>query len=155
MQIPRDAVLLRIFVGEDERYKHGPLYEAIVLKAREMHLAGATVLRGPLGFGHSSRLHTAKILRLSEDLPIIIEIVDSEEKIDAFLPVLDGMIGSGLVTLEKVKVLQYGSTLDHAGSKPFTSSAGLEFPPVNPPVGGKTLALMRLGGFFARRRPQA
>jgi len=155
MQIPRDAVLLRIFVGEDERCKHGPLYEAIVLKARERHLAGATVLRGPLGFGHSSRLHTAKILRLSEDLPIIIEIVDSEEKIDAFLPVLDGMIGSGLVTLEKVKVLRYGATLDHAGSKPFTSSAGFEFPPANPPVGGRPLGWMRWGGFFARRRPQA
>jgi len=108
MQIPANAVLLRIFVGENGRHEHRPLYEAIVLKARELHLAGATVLRGPLGFGHSSRLHTAKILRLSEDLPFIIEIVDSEEKINAFLPVLDGMIGSGLVTLEKVQVLQYG-----------------------------------------------
>jgi PII-like signaling protein len=110
MQVPRDAVLLRIFLGENERCEHRPLYEAIVLKAREMHLAGATVLRGPLGFGHSSRLHTAKIMRLSYDLPIVIEIVDSEEKIEAFLPVIDGMIGSGLVTLEKVKVLLYGST---------------------------------------------
>jgi uncharacterized protein len=110
MQIPRDAVLLRIFLGENERCEHRPLYEAIVLKAREMHLAGATVLRGPLGFGHSSRLHTAKILRLSDDLPMVIEIVDSEEKIEAFLPVIDGMIGSGLVTLEKVKVLLYGAT---------------------------------------------
>jgi PII-like signaling protein len=109
MQIPQDAVLLRIFVGEDERCGHAPLYEAIVLKAREMHLAGATVLRGPLGFGHSSRLHTAKILRLSEDLPMVIEIVDSEANIEGFLPVLDGMIGSGLVTLEKVKVLRYGA----------------------------------------------
>jgi uncharacterized protein len=108
MQVPRDAVLLRIFFGENERCDHRPLYEAIVLKAREMHLAGATVLRGPLGFGRSSRLHTAKIMRLSEDLPMVIEIVDSEEKIEAFLPVLDGMIGSGLITLEKVKVLQYG-----------------------------------------------
>ena len=116
MQIPRDAVLLRIFLGEDERFENRPLYEAIVLKAREMHLAGATVLRGPLGFGHSSRLHTAKILRLSEDLPMVIEIVDSEEKIEAFLPVLDGMIGSGLVTLEKVKVLQYGSDKSQAGA---------------------------------------
>jgi PII-like signaling protein len=111
MQVPRDAVLLRIFVGENERCDRRPLYEAIVLKARETHLAGATVLRGPLGFGHSSRLHTAKIMRLSEDLPMVIEIVDSEEKIEAFLPVLDGMIGSGLITLEKVKVLQYGATL--------------------------------------------
>jgi len=110
MQIPRDAVLLRIFLGEDERCRSHPLYEAIVLKAREMHLAGATVFRGPLGFGRSSRLHTAKILRLSEDLPMIVEIVDSEERIEAFLPILDGMIGSGLVTLEKVRVLRYGSS---------------------------------------------
>lgn len=108
MQVPRDAVLLRIFFGEDEKFGHQPLYEAIVLKARELHLAGATVLRGPMGFGHSSRIHTTKILRLSEDLPIVIEIVDAEEKINAFLTVLNGMIGSGLVTLEKVKVLQYG-----------------------------------------------
>ena len=85
------------------------MYEAIVLRAREMHLAGATVLRGPMGFGASSRLHTAKILRLSEDLPLVIEIVDSEEKIDDFLPVLDRMMSSGLITLEKVQVLQYGA----------------------------------------------
>lgn len=109
MQIPRDAMLLRIFIGEDDRHGHQPLYEAIVMKAREMHLAGATVLRGPMSFGHSSRLHTTKILRLSEDLPFVIEIVDSEDKINAFLPVLDTMMGSGLVTLEKVQVLQYGS----------------------------------------------
>ena len=109
MQLPREAVLLRIFLGEDDRHAHKPLYEAIVLKAREMHLAGATVLRGPMGYGHSSRLHTAKILRLSEDLPVVIEIVESEDKINAFLPVLDGMMGSGLVTLEKVQVLQYGT----------------------------------------------
>jgi PII-like signaling protein len=109
MQIPRDAVLLRIFIGENDRHGHQPLYEAIVLKAREMHLGGATVLRGPMGFGHSSRLHTAKILRLSEDLPIVIEIVDSQGNIDAFLPVLDSMMGSGLITLEKVTVLQYGA----------------------------------------------
>jgi hypothetical protein len=108
MNIPRDAVLLRIFLGEADRYQHQPLYEAIVLKAREMHLGGATVLRGPMGYGHSSRLHTAKILRLSEDLPVVIEIVDSAEKINAFLPTLDEMMGSGLVTLEKVQVLQYG-----------------------------------------------
>lgn len=108
MQIPRNAVLLRIFIGENDRYQHQPLHEAIVLKARELHLGGATVLRGPMGFGHSSRLHTAKILRLSEDLPIVIEIVDSEEKVNAFLPVLDTMMGSGLVTMEKVQVLQYG-----------------------------------------------
>jgi PII-like signaling protein len=108
MQLPRDAVLLRIFLGEDDKFDHLPLYEAIVLKAREMHLAGATVLRGGMGFGHSSRIHTTKILRLSQDLPIIIEIVDAKEKIDALLPVLDKMMGSGLVTLEKVQVLRYG-----------------------------------------------
>ncbi len=108
MEMPRDAVLLRIFLGEADKVQGRPLYEAIVLKAREAHLAGATVLRGPMGFGASSRLHTAKILRLSEDLPLVIEIVDAEEKINAFLPVLDAMMGSGLVTLEKVKVLQYG-----------------------------------------------
>jgi PII-like signaling protein len=108
MQIPNDAILLRIYVGESKRHDHQPLYEAIVLKAREMHLAGATVLRGPMGFGHSSRLHTAKILRLSEDLPLVIEIVDSEEKIRAFLPELDGMMPSCLITLEKVQVLRYG-----------------------------------------------
>src|SRR5262245_7787547 len=84
MQVPKDAVLLRIFFGEDEKAGRLPLYEAIVLKAREMHLAGATVLRGPMGFGHSSRIRTTKILRLSQDLPIVIEIVDSEEKINGF-----------------------------------------------------------------------
>jgi uncharacterized protein len=109
MQIPKQAVLLRIFIGEDDRSDGSPLYEAIVLKAREMHLAGATVLRGPMGFGASSRLHTAKILRLSEDLPLVIEIVDSEEKINDFLPALDGMMTSGLITLEKVQVLHYGT----------------------------------------------
>jgi PII-like signaling protein len=108
MNIPKDAVLLRIFFGEDDRFEHQPLYEAVVLKAREMHLAGATVLRGPIGFGHSSRLHTAKILRLSYDLPIVVEIVDTEAKINEYLPVLDGMMTSGLITLEKVQVLQYG-----------------------------------------------
>ena len=108
MQIPKDAVLLRVFIGELDRFQHHPLYEAIVLKAREMHLAGATVLRGPMGFGHSSRLHTAKILRLSEDLPLVIEIVDAEEKINAFLPVIDSMMQNGLITFEKVKVYRYG-----------------------------------------------
>jgi PII-like signaling protein len=107
MQIPHEAVLLRIFIGESDRWHHQPLFEAIVLKARELHLAGATVLRGPMGFGKSSRLHTAKILRLSMDLPLVIEMVDSEEKINEFLPVLDGMIGGGLVTVEKVKVIEY------------------------------------------------
>lgn len=107
MHLPREAMLLRIFIGETDRWHHQPLYEAIVLKARELHLAGATVLRGPMGFGKSSRLHTAKILRLSMDLPVVIEIVDTEAKINAFLPVLDEMMGGGLVTLEKVKVIDY------------------------------------------------
>ena len=107
MQIPNDAQLLRIFLGESDRWEHQPLYEALVLKAREQHLAGASVLRGPMGFGKSSRLHTTKVLQLSTDLPLIIEIVDSEEKINAFLPELDKMLGGGLVTLEKVKVLHY------------------------------------------------
>jgi uncharacterized protein len=109
MQIPKQALLLRIFIGEDDKAGNTPLYEAIVIKAREMHLAGATVLRGPMGFGASSRLHTTKILRLSEDLPLVIEIVDSEDKINEFLPVLDRMMSSGLITLEKVQVLQYGA----------------------------------------------
>ena len=107
MTLPEDSVLLRIFVGESDRHGHQPLYEAIVLKARELKLAGATVLRSPLGFGASSHLHTAKILRLSDDLPMVIEIVDTEEKIQAFLPVLDPMMGGGLVTLEKVRVIHY------------------------------------------------
>jgi len=107
MNLPHDAVLLRIFVGESDRFGHQPLYEALVLKARELHLGGATVLRGPMGFGKSSRLHTAKILRLSMDLPMVIEIVDSEEKIQAFLPVLDQMMGGGMVTMEPVKVIEY------------------------------------------------
>src|SRR5438045_6653262 len=106
MQIP-DATLLRIFIGESDRWEHKPLYEAIVLKARELHLAGATVLRGPMGFGKSSRLHTAKILRLSMDLPLVIEIVDAEEKIQSFLPILDAMMKGGLVTLEKARVIDY------------------------------------------------
>jgi len=106
MQVPKQATLLRIFVGEDDRHGHQPLYQAIVLKAHELHLAGATVLRGPMGYGHSSRLHTTKILRLSEDLPVV---VDSEERINDFLPVLDGMMTSGLITLERVAVLQYGT----------------------------------------------
>jgi PII-like signaling protein len=109
MQLPKQAVLLRIFTGENEKYNDRPLYEAVVMKAREMQLAGATVLRGPMGFGKSSLIHTDKILRLSMDLPLVIEIVDSEEKINAFLPVLDEMMESGLVTLEKLQVLQYGS----------------------------------------------
>jgi uncharacterized protein len=109
MQIPRDAILLRIFFGEDDRHGDRPLHEAIVLKAREMQLGGATVLRGHIGFGHSSQLRIDSALRLSQDLPVIVEIVDSQSKIDAFLPVLDSMMSGGLVTIEKVQVLQYGT----------------------------------------------
>ena len=108
MHLPEQAMLLRIFLGESDKLDGKPLHEAIILKAREAGLAGATLLRGPMGFGQRSRLHTAKILRLSQDLPLVIEIVDSEDKIDAFLPLLDGMMGSGLVTLEKVQVIRYG-----------------------------------------------
>lgn len=107
MHIPEDGYLLRIFVGESDRHGHHPLYEAIVLKAREAGLAGATVTRGVMGFGKHSVLHTAKILRLSEDLPMIVEIADSLEKIEQFLPVLDQMITDGLVTLERVRVIHY------------------------------------------------
>lgn len=111
--LPRDATLLRIFIGDADRHDGRPLYEAIVLKAREQHLAGATVLKSPMGFGRTSRLHTAKILQLSTDLPMVIEIVDLPEKIEAFLPHLDSMMQGGLVTLEKVQVLHY-----RAGEKP-------------------------------------
>src|SRR3979411_1560342 len=107
MQIPEDGYLLRIFVGESDRHGHRPLYESIVLQAREAGLAGATVLRGVMGFGKHSILHTAKILRLSEDMPMVIEIVDSLEKIEGFLPRLDELIKDGLVTLEKVRVIHY------------------------------------------------
>ncbi|MER9874718.1 DUF190 domain-containing protein [Mesorhizobium sp. M0195] len=109
MKIPTQAQLLRIFIGENDKADGRPLYEVIVLRTREMQIAGATVLRGAMGFGHSSRLHTTKILRLSEDLPLVIEIVDDEEKLAAFLPVLETIMTSGLITLEKVQVLQYGT----------------------------------------------
>jgi PII-like signaling protein len=112
MHLPKEAMLLRIFLGESDRHGARPLYEAIVLKAREMHLAGATVLRGSMGFGRSSRLHTAKILRLSMDLPLVIEIVDTEEKIQQLLPWLDEVMKGGLVTLEKVRVIDYRSDPD-------------------------------------------
>lgn len=118
MELPHDSMLLRIFVGEADRWHHRPLYEAIVLKAREAHLAGATVLRGTMGYGKSSRLHTSKILRLSYDLPVVIEIVDEEDKITGFLPVIDGMITSGLVTLEKARVIHY------RGAHPPVPAAG-------------------------------
>ena len=107
MRIPENGKLLRIFIGESDRWRRQPLYEAIVLKARELGLAGATVLRGPMGFGANSRLHTAKILRLSADLPIVIEIVDTDEKINVLLPQLDEMVLEGLITIEDVKVLKY------------------------------------------------
>jgi PII-like signaling protein len=128
MQIPREAVLLRIFFGESDRFHRVPLHEAIVLKAREMHLGGATVLRGHIGFGHSSRIHASNLLHLSQDLPIVIEIVDSQEKIDAFLPVLDGMMTSGLITLERAEVLQYGT--GQAG--PLNQAVSLEGSPSIP-----------------------
>lgn len=107
MNLPEDAMMLRILIGESDRWEHQPLYEALVMKARELHLAGATVLRSPMGFGASSHLHTAKILQLSSDLPMVIEIVDTEENLMRLLPFLDEMMGSGLVTLEKIKVLRY------------------------------------------------
>ncbi len=107
MKLDGDGFLLRIYLGELDKWHHQPLYEAIVLKARERGLAGATVLRGSMGFGAHSRMHTAKILRLSEDLPVLIEIVDTEEKINSFLPELDPILGDGLVTLEKVRVIRY------------------------------------------------
>jgi PII-like signaling protein len=109
MKIPEQGYLLRVFVGESDKHGHVPLYEAIVSKARETGLAGATVLRGVMGFGRHSIMHTAKILRLSEDLPMIVEIVDSLEKIEAFLPILDTMVHEGLVTLEQVRVIHYRS----------------------------------------------
>jgi len=107
MSIPEDGYLLRIFIGESDRHGHRPLYESIVLQAREAGLAGATVLRGVMGFGKHSILHTAKILRLSEDMPMIIEIVDSLENIERFLPALDELIKDGLVTIEQVRVIHY------------------------------------------------
>lgn len=107
MKIPEEGKLLRIFIGESDRYDGKPLYETILHLAKSEGLAGCTVIKGFEGFGAASRIHTAKILRLSEDLPIIIEIVDAEKKIDAFLPFLDGMVKEGLVTVEKVKVVLY------------------------------------------------
>jgi len=107
MKIPEEGYLLRVYIGESDRWHGAPLYEAIVLKARELGLAGATVLRGPMGYGANSRVHTAKILRLSEDLPLVIEIVDSKEKLDELLPYIDEMVQEGLVTLERVQVIKY------------------------------------------------
>jgi PII-like signaling protein len=107
MKISEEGQLLRVFIGESDKWEGKPLYEALVLKAREMGLAGATMLRGLMGYGAASRVHTAKILRLSEDLPVIVEIVDSQEKIATFLPVIDEMIQEGMVTLERVQVILY------------------------------------------------
>lgn len=107
MKLPEQGVLLRIFVGESDTYKGRPLYERIVLKARELNLAGATVLRGVMGFGADSRMHTAKLLRLSQDLPMIIELVDSEENLNKLTPFLDEAVKEGLITREKVKVIKY------------------------------------------------
>ena len=109
MHVPEDGCLLRVFVGESDRFESMALYEALVLKARELGLAGATVLRSSMGFGKESRLHTAKVLRLSADLPMVVEIVDSKEKIDSLLPHLDAMMTGGLVTMEKVKVIRYSA----------------------------------------------
>lgn len=107
MKLPEEGALLRIFIGETDSYKGKPLYEQVVLKARELNLAGATVVRGIMGFGADSRMHTAKILRLSEDLPIIIEIVDTEENLQRLQPFLDETVEEGLITMEKVKVIKY------------------------------------------------
>ena len=107
MKLPEQAVMLRIFIGESDRYKGKPLYEQIVLKAKELNLAGATVFRGMMGFGADSHMHSSKILELSEDLPIIIEIVDTEENIDKFMPFIDETVVEGLVTMEKMKVIKY------------------------------------------------
>lgn len=107
MKLPSEALLLRIFIGESDKAEGKPLYEVIVEKSRQRGMAGATVLRGFLGFGATSRIHTSKVLRLSEDLPVVVEIVDSEERIEAFLPELDSLIEEGLVTLEKVRIIAY------------------------------------------------
>jgi uncharacterized protein len=107
MHLPEDALLLRIFIGESDRHHGKPLYEQIVLKARELNLAGATVLRGVMGFGADSRLHTAKLLELSVDLPMVIEVVDTEENINKLMPFIDETVTEGLVTLEKMRVIKY------------------------------------------------
>lgn len=107
MKLPEEGMLLRIFVGETDQYKGKALYEQIVIKARELNLAGATVVRGIMGFGADSRMHSAKLLRLSEDLPVVIEIVDTEEKLNILIPFLDEVVQEGLITLEKVRVIKY------------------------------------------------
>ncbi|HNT37126.1 MAG TPA: DUF190 domain-containing protein [bacterium] len=117
MELPKDAALLRVFIGESDQHSRRPLYQAIVEKAREYGMAGATVVRGIMGFGKNTRIHTARILRLSEDLPIVVEIVDKPERIQAFLPELDTMVGDGLVTLEHIQVITYRHRPDSSGSK--------------------------------------
>lgn len=112
MQLDQVSALLRIYMGESDKADGRPLYEAVVLKAREQGLAGATVLRGPMGFGHASRIHTAKILRLSEDLPVLVEIIDAEDRLRGFAGEIAGMLRSCLVTLERVEVLRYGCPVD-------------------------------------------
>ena len=107
MKLPEEGQLLRIYIGESDHYKGKPLYEEIILKARELNLAGATVLRGIMGFGAGSRIHSAKVLRLSEDLPVVVELVDTLEKIKEIMPYLDEVVEEGLITLEKVKVIKY------------------------------------------------
>jgi len=107
MKLPEEGMLLRIFIGESDRVNGKPLYESIVLKARELNLAGATVFRGIMGFGADSRMHTAKILQLSEDLPVVIELVDTEENLDKLMPFLDEHVTEGLVTMEQVRVVKY------------------------------------------------
>ncbi len=107
MKLPEEGSLLRILIGETDQYKGKALYEQIVIKAREINLAGATVIRGIMGFGADSRMHSAKLLRLSEDLPVIIEIVDTEENLNKILPFLDEVVTEGLITMEKVKVVKY------------------------------------------------
>ena len=107
MKLPEQGKLLRIFIGEGDHYKGKPLYEAIVLKARELNLAGATVLKGVMGYGANSRLHTSKVLRMSEDMPLIIEIVDTEEKLESIMPFLEETVREGLITLEAAKVIIY------------------------------------------------
>ena len=107
MKLPEEGMLLRIFIGESDSFKGKPLYEQIVLKARELNLAGATVIHGTMGFGAGSRIHTSKIVRLSEDLPIIVELVDTEEKLNSLMPFLDETVEEGLITMERVKIVKY------------------------------------------------
>jgi PII-like signaling protein len=107
MKLPEEAYLLRIFIGESDRHANKPLYEQLVLKARELNLAGATVLRGIMGYGAASRIHTAKLLELSTDLPMVIEVVDTEENLNRLMPFIDQTVTEGLVTLEKMRVIKY------------------------------------------------